>query len=254
MSEIIAEAILPAETLQQYVDTFTPLVDEGCVHFNDGGIHTTIADPANIAMIAPAELDSAAFESYDAPGAATIGVNFVTLDERLSKAGAGELVHLAVDMETRKLTLEYGNATHAVGMIDPDAIRNEPDGPDLELPNQATLVAEDVRDALDHVEMVSDHVEIAADPDAEAVTFVGAGDIDDTTVTFDADDILWADVQAETMSLFSHDYLDELTSPMPADAEVTLTFGDEFPMLLDWEACEGHLSVHQIIAPRIQSD
>lgn len=254
MSEIIAEAIIEASTLKQYVDVFTPLVDEGRIHFNDDGITTRVCDAANVAMIAPATLDAAAFESYDAPGAATIGVSFVTLSERLGAANSGDLVHLKVDMETRKLRLSYRNIDQSVAMIDPDAIQQEPDLPDLDLPNELTVEAGDLDEAATVIDMVTDHIGIDARPDDREVALIGEGDVDDTTVTFGDEETIHADVPEDTWSLFSLDYVEELVKPMPGDAEVRIRFGDEFPMKLDWEACDGHLTVHELLAPRIQSD
>ena len=254
MSEIIADAIIDAGTLQQYVDVFTPLVAEGRIHFNDDGITTAVCDSANVAMIAPGRLDAAAFESYDAPGAATIGVSFDTLSERLGAANSGDLVRLRVDMETRKLKLDYRNISQSVGMIDPDAIRQDPDTPDIDLPNTMTVEAGALDEAATVIDMVTDHLGIDARPDDREVALIGQGDIDDTEVVFGDEETISADVPEDTWSLFSLEYVEELIDPMPADAEVTLTFGDEFPMLLDWEACEGRLTVHQMLAPRIESE
>ena len=50
------------------------------------------------------------------------------------------------------------------------------------------------------------------------------------------------------------EYLTEFASPMPDSAEVELWFGDEHPIVFDYEACDGALTVHGMMAPRISSN
>lgn len=262
MSEIIAECILSKRALTQWAETFTasgtgtdPFVQEVKAHFNNDGVRVAAVDPANIAMIAPATLSPRAFESYDAPGSVTIGVNLTTLLDRVGHADADDLLHLAVDMETRKLQIEYGAADLRMGLIDPEAIRSEPDAPDIDLPNTVTLTGAALAEALDIVEMVSDHVEIECDPDAREVVFRGGGDIDDATVAYGDEDLADpTDVPESTLSLFSIDYLQAFADPIPDDAAVTLALGDEFPTVWEWSALDGAFEVTEMCAPRIQSN
>lgn len=254
MSEIIAEFTVDAAVLEQYVETLTPLVDEAKIHVNDDGLAARVVDPANVGMYCPVTLSADAFESYDAPGAATIGVSLTTLAERIGAANAGDLVHLAVDMETRHLQIQYRNIDHHMALIDPDSIRGEPDRTELDLPNSITLTGAALDEAITAVDMVSDHIELVGAPGDKEVRFVGEGDIDNTTVTFGREEVADADVTEGAASLFSLEYFEELADPIPKDAEVTLQFGEEFPVIWDWEASEGFQQSHAMLAPRIRSD
>lgn len=260
MSEIIASGIIDASALEQWAETFTastgsnsPLVHEAKVHFNEDGISVSAADPANVAMVAPTTLHARAFESYESPGSATVGIDLTTLLDRIDYANAGDLIEWAIDMETRHLSLEYGAAEIEMALIDPESIRKEPDEPDLPLPNTVVLEASDLEDAVEIPEMVGDHVEISCDPEAREVVFAGAGDTDSATVRFGDEELIDADVNEATMSLFSLSYLEAFVGPMPTGAEVTLELGDEFPMVWEWSALEGDFEVRQMCAPRIQS-
>jgi len=256
MSEIIVSGSIESGRLQQFVDVVTALVDEGRVHFNDDFMHTQVVDPANVAMHLPVELDAAGFESYDAPGAATIGLNFNRLDEILGVADDSDLVEIEIDMETRHLHLSFNGVEQSIAMIDPDAIREEPDTPDdLDLPNMAVIEGRDFARALEIAELNSDHVDVLGRPDAEQVlVFRAEGDTDEGRVGFGIDDCVGTQIQDRTESIFSLEYLQEFASPMAADAEVEIWFGHEFPIRLSWSACEGHLSVESMLAPRIQSE
>jgi len=155
--EITTSGIIQADVLQQYVDTLSSLVDECKIHFGDAGLSARAVDPANVAMV-DAELSKHAFESYDSPGEVRIGVALDKLDEKLGSANSDDLVEFGLDMETRHLRLRYRTVEHKMALIDPDAIRKEPDMPDLELPNYAELFSDDLQEARKNVALVTDHL------------------------------------------------------------------------------------------------
>jgi len=250
--ESVVSGIISASALQQYVDVFTPIVDEGRVHFGDDGIYTGVVDSANVAM-QEAELSRNAFEAYDSPGAATIGVSFNRLDEVLDVADSGALVHFGVNMETRKLELQFDGVEQDVATIDPDAIRQEPDQPDVDLPNMAALTQAQLDQAIEVADLNSDHIEVVGATDG-SVTFVGSGDIDEGRVVFEDADLSFAEVNEDTSSLFSLEYVTELHDPVPKGVEVELWFGEEFPMKWHWKSEDGALTVDASLAPRIRSD
>lgn len=260
MSEIIAEGILPASTLRQFLGVFTAkkgssrFIKEGKLHWNDDGMTVRAVDASNVCMANPVRLSNHAFESYDSPGSATIGIDFETLETRIAPADADQLVHLAVDMETNRLRIEYGRASLSMGMIDPESIRAEPDVPDLDLPNRAVIEANAFGDALTIADMIADHIHISADPDDEHVRLHTRGDIDDAEVTLGYDDLIDAKLTDATESIFSISFLESIEKPIPGDAEVELNFGNEYPVKIDWYGCDGELSVNTMTAPRIQSD
>lgn len=253
MSEIVAEGIIDADALTQWVETFTPLVEEGAVHFDDAGLTTRVVTPGQVVLIGPVEFDQRAFESYHAEGQAVVGLPFGEVEHRLDAADADDLVDVAVDMETRHLRLRYRNVEHTVALIDPDALRNEPDIPDVDVPNTVTIEGAVLDEAIDQADLVSDHITIECDPDAREMVFVGQGDTDTATVSASDDDLLDpTTIEAETESIYPQEFMAGVASPIPDDAEVRLRLGDEFPMHLDWQAADGDLNVHQMIAPRIQ--
>lgn len=262
MSEIVAEGIVEAGRLEEYLKVYharpsgveSAFVDECKIHFDGEGLHVTVCDAAAVAMIGPSHLSKRAFESYEAPGRVTIGLNLARLLKFLKPADAGTLVHFGVDMETRRLKFEYGAADLEMGLIDPESIRSEPDVPDVELPNWFIITGEQLSDALEIADLVSDFVNVRVDPDAGTVAFATQGDIDSGAVEYEASDCFDSEFSEASESIFSLDYLRTLAEPIPSDAELTVDVGDEFPMVLEWEGVDGHLSVRQTLAPRIQSD
>ena len=254
--ESVVSGIVAADVLQTFIDVHTELVDEGRIHFNDTGLRTSVVDPANVAMHSPVELSRDAFEHYESPGSVTLGVDFNRLDEILDVADSGTLIEFSINMETRHLELRFDGVEQSVVMIDPDSIRGEPDTNDLDLPNTVVLSGKQIDRALTVADLNSDHVNLVGytdHADGEVVAFEADGDTDSGRVGYRDEDCIAADVSDAVESIFSLDYWVDLLNAAPDDAKVELQFGDEFPVYIQWQACDGHLSVNSMLAPRIQS-
>jgi proliferating cell nuclear antigen len=253
-TDYVVTGIVQADRLETFAETLRGLVTEAKLHFGDGGIRTSAVDPANVAMFHDTAINRSGFESFESPGQVVHGVNLDRLVELLDGAASDDLVEFGIDMETRKLDIRYRGIEHRMGLIDPDSVRKEPEQPDLDLPNHVVLSGEQIHEAIDNCEITSDHVFVRGDPTAEAVTFAAQGDVDETTVTYDAGECERFDVSADAESVFSIEYLVDMKAEMPDDALVAIHFGEEFPIWWEYEADDGALEVIGMIAPRIRSD
>jgi len=251
--DTILAAVAEKSVLQQYIDTLRSLVSEARIHFSGEGLYASAVDPANVAMFQEVTLSPQAFESYDCPGSVRIGVNLERFEEVLSPAGSSDLVTLSVDMESRMLNLDYGTVSQSVALIDPDAIRDEPDDPDIDLPNTVDLRGQDLSQTIEALALTGDHFTIEGKPQARQVEFHTEGDTDETVVTYGDGDVEDADVAEAEQSIFSLDYFEDLLSVVPDSAVVTVRFTDEMPMRVNYDAQDGDLTVRFMIAPRIQN-
>jgi proliferating cell nuclear antigen len=245
------KAIVSADTLRETLDSVSVLVDECKIHLDQDGLSIRAVDPANVGMV-DLELGAAAFESYEADGG-VIGVNLSRLEDIAGMAEAGQLVHLELDEETRKLHIAIDGLEYTLALIDPDSIRQEPDIPDLDLASEIVVEGAQLDRGITAADMVSDHIRLRVDPDAEAFYIEAEGDTDDVDFRLDRDDLI--DLSAgDADSLFSLDYLKDMNKAIPGDAEVTIELGEEFPVKLHYEFAEGQGHVTYMLAPRIQSD
>ncbi len=244
-------AIVSADTLQATLDSVGVLVDECKIHLEGGGLEIRAVDPANVGMV-DLTLDSSAFESYEADGG-LIGVNLVRLQDIAGMADSDQLVHLELDEETRKLHISIDGLEYTLALIDPDSIREEPDLPDLDLPATIVIEGRDIDRAVTAADMVSDHIELGVDEDEETFYVKAEGDTDDVHLELGAGDLIDL-VVGSASSLFSLDYLKDMNRAIPADAEVTMELGEEFPVKLHFDIAEGEGTVTYMLAPRIQSN
>ncbi|WP_435078507.1 DNA polymerase sliding clamp [Halococcus sp. AFM35] len=245
------DAIVSAGTLGTALDSVSVLVEECKLHLNDDEIAIRAVDPANVGMV-DLTLSADAFESYEADGG-VIGVNLSRLQDIAGMAGSDDLVHLELDEETRKLHISIDGLEYTLALIDPDSIRQEPDIPDLDLPAKIVLEGRDIDRAVTAADMVSDHIALGVDEDAEQFYVDAEGDTDDVHFELDTEDLIDL-TPGPAHSLFSLDYLKDMNKAIPGDAEVTIDLGEEFPVKLHFAVAETEGSVTYMLAPRIQSD
>ena len=248
------DAIIETDVLVDWLETFQSVVDEARVHIREDGLYAIPVDPANVAMVEQT-LHATAFESYDATEF-DIGVNLETLQDYV-EAGDEELVHLEYNAEIATLEIHCGAVDLEMACIDPDAIRNDGTIPDV-FDGMATDVTLDAG-AFDHavsvVGMVSDHVVVDSDPNRDPPLEVSAkGDTDKATVGFEHSLHEGSEVTGEGESLFSLEYLEDLTGAIPKDAELRVRAGDEWPMVMDYEYADGGVTARMMCAPRIRSE
>ncbi|WP_280536006.1 DNA polymerase sliding clamp [Halopenitus sp. POP-27] len=245
------KAIVSASTLQDALDSVSVLVDECKIHLNEEELAIRAVDPANVGMV-DLSLEAAAFESYEADGG-VIGVNLARLQDIAGMANSGDLIHLELDEETRKLHIEIDGLSYTLALIDPDSIRQEPDIPELDLPAEIVLEGAQIDRGITAADMVSDHIRLRIDEAAEAFSIEAQGDTDDVDLNLERDDLI--DLTAGPAdSLFSLDYLKDMNKAIPKDAEVIVELGEEFPVKLHYSFAEGMGNVTFMLAPRIQSE
>ncbi len=244
-------AIVSAETLRTTLDSVSVLVDECKIHLTEAGLEIRAVDPANVGMV-DLDLEAAAFESYEADGG-IIGVDLSRLEDIAGMADAGQLIQLELDEETRKLHIHIDGLEYTLALIDPDSIRQEPDLPDLDLPARIVIEGRDIDRAVRAADMVSDHIALGVDQEAEHFYVDAEGDTDDVHLELEAVDLIQLEL-GDAHSLFSLDYLKDMDKAIPANGEVEVELGEEFPVKLHFDIAEGLGNVTYMLAPRIQSE
>src|SRR6056297_4225595 len=217
-------AIVSADTLKAALDSVSVLVDECKIHLEDDGLEIRAVDPANVGMV-DLRLDAAAFESYETDGG-LIGVNLSRLEDIAGMADSGQLVHLELDEETRKLHIAIDGLEYTLALIDPDSIRQEPDLPDLDLAAEIVIEGRDIDRAVTAADMVSDHIALGVN-EADEYFYVDAeGDTDDVHLELTREDLIDLTV-GPAHSLSSLDYLKDMNKAIPNDGEVSVELGEE---------------------------
>lgn len=243
-------ATIRSEYLQSTLDALGALVSECRLEFGPGGLSASAADPASVALV-EASLDADAFDVYDAEGE-LVGVDIDRLGEVIGMAASGQTVELLLDAETRRLHVVIDELAYTLGLIDPAAIREPPAIDESAFIHAARAVVEggEIDRFVGAAGMVADHLALGVD-EADAALYVDAeGDTDHVSLRLAAVDLKAFDA-GDAHSLFSLDYLRDVTTPMPADGPVALRLGTEVPVQFDFETADGAGSVTYLLSPRL---
>jgi proliferating cell nuclear antigen len=245
------QAAITGGDIKEFVGTLRAIVDEAKFNVGPDGIRVRAVDPANVAMD-DGVLSAGAFESYTA-SEGILGLNLERLEEVLKLANKGDLVELSFDTNTFKLVIHIDGVEFTMACIDPDSIRMEPEIPDMDLPVSFTTDEAQISRGVKAADMVSDHIQLRCDETEQAVFIEAFGDTDDVSLELTEEE--YTELTAvDAEALFSLDYVNDIVREFPTGAEITITFGTDFPMMIEYEFADGECEILSMIAPRIRSD
>ncbi|WP_435364555.1 DNA polymerase sliding clamp [Haloarchaeobius sp. DYHT-AS-18] len=243
------KAIVDVGTLDAYLDILGALVEEAIIELTEDGLHTRANDPGNVALV-DVTLPAAEFESYTANGG-ILGIDIATLKNAIGLAsGKDALVTLELNAETYKVDVSGHDFNYAVAPIDPDAIRSRPGTPDLPRTNTIDIDAGQLKRAASGVDLVDDHLKLLAHAEEGELHVIGDGDTDDLEFYFGEDDLYGTDIEEDTETLLSLDYVEKTVAQMAGT--VTVTLSGEFPGIFEFE--RAGTTAEYTIAPRVQRD
>ncbi|MDI6889154.1 MAG: DNA polymerase sliding clamp [Methanocellales archaeon] len=244
------KAVINADILKDSIEAISTLVDEAKLKLSKDGISINAVDPANVAMISFG-LHPDAFESYECTDG-EIGLNLETLVDILSMTERSDKIEIELDPEEHNLLLKMGGLAYTLSLIDLAAMRKEPKVPSLELPAKVTLKGSDLRLAIKAAEKVSDHLALGVD----GSTFFMEAESDTNRVRFQLtkDELISLDASGPARSLFSLDYLSDMSKAISKANEVTVHLGKDYPVKINFSVAGGKGKVEYLLAPRIESD
>jgi proliferating cell nuclear antigen len=245
------QAAIMGGEIKEFVGTLRAIVDEAKFNIRPDGIRVRAVDPANVAMN-DGVLSAGAFESYGA-SEGVLGINLERLDEVLKLANKGDLVEFSFNTNTFKIVIHIDGIEFTMACIDPDSIRREPEIPDMDLLASFTVDEAQISRGVKAADMVSDHIQLRCDETKQAVFMEADGDTDDVCLELTKEEYI-AITAVDAKALFSLDYLKDISRKFPKGAEISITFGTDFPMMIEYEFADGEGQITSMIAPRIRSD
>lgn len=248
--ELTMKIIMEAGFFQDVVDALDAIVEEGKVNFLDNLIRIWMIDPGKVAGvyidIKPDEYDQIMHYSVQNDGF-TQGINLARLDKLLNQADADDPVQLEFGKKHKwRFQLSMPSIEAYIAGIDPESMREEPDRPGLDLPAQFTMSGESFSDAVKLNDMFSNFSTIAVED--HQVIFLAEGDQDSGKFNLEEGegDLEFSQHPDERVeSMFSMDYLKDLSKVLKNYDELQIKAGDEFPIMIDAGLFE------YMVAPRI---
>ena len=236
-------------------DVFTAistLVDEASFDVTPDRISLRAMDPSRVAMV-DFLMEKSAFDEYNATEKMKICMNMSELLKLLRRAGRDESVELSLDEKTGQFRIVIkGRYNRSFNMPTLEATEEEIPTPNITFNARATLTTEGLRQALDDVALVSDHVRI--ETDGENILMNAKGDLMGANIEMQkgSDALLSVESKEPSKATFSLSYLTEIVKAAGATSDVVaIEFSTDMPIRLDFkQQYEGKLAYY--LAPRIE--
>ena len=243
------KAVIGAEKLKDAIESISTLVDEAKFKLTTDGISVRAVDPANVAMVS-LDLAKDAFDSFEATEG-ELGIDLTKLNGIMEMADKSDNIELILDETAHKLIIQMRGLSYTMSLLDPSSIRKEPKVPSLDLPAHIIIRGEDLKRAVRAAEKVSDYMSMGVRGD---VFFMEAeGDTDNVKLEMTKDQLV--DIKAgEAKSLFSLDYLTDISKIAGKTEEVSIDLGKDYPLKVRFKIAQGHGEVSYMLAPRVESE
>lgn len=244
------KAVINAEVFKDAIETVSTLVDEAKFRLTKDGMTARAVDPANVAMVA-FSLNAKAFETFEATDG-EIGVDLTRLMDILGMASKEDKIELSLNEETRKMEIRTGTLAYTLSLLDPSSIRKEPKVPNLDLPAKIVLNGNELKRAVKAAEKVSDHMALGV----KGKTFFieAEGDLDKVRLEIPETSLISIEAKNDVRSLFSLDYLSDLSKSLGKSEHVIIDLGSDYPVKFSFNIAGGNGSVTYLLAPRIESE
>ncbi len=243
------KAVIGAEKLKDVIESISTLVDEAKFKLTADGLSVRAVDPANVAMVS-LDLSKEAFDSFEATEG-ELGIDLTKLNGIMEMADKGDNIELDLDETAHKLVLRMRGLSYTMSLLDPSSIRKEPKVPALDLPSHIIIRGEDLKRAVKAAEKVSDYMSMGVS--GEIFFMEAEGDTDNVRVEMTKDQLIDFN-PGEAKSLYSLDYLTDISKIAGKASEVTIDLGKDYPLKIRFKICEGHGEVSYMLAPRVESE
>jgi proliferating cell nuclear antigen len=243
------KAVIGAEKLKDAIESISTLVDEAKFRFTTDGLSVRAVDPANVAMVS-LDLSKEAFDSFDSTEG-ELGIDLTKMNGIMEMADKGDNIEIDLEETAHKLVIRMRGLSYTMSLLDPSSIRKEPKVPTLELPTHIIVRGEDLKRAVKAAEKVSDYMSMGVN--GEIFFMEAEGDTDNVRVEMTKDQLI--DFKpGEAKSLFSLDYLTDISKIAGKAGEVTIDIGKDYPLKIRFKISDGHGEVSYMLAPRVESE
>ncbi len=243
------KAVIGAEKLKDVIESISTLVDEAKFKLTADGLSVRAVDPANVAMVS-LDLTKEAFDSFEATEG-ELGIDLTKMNGIMEMADKGDNIELDLDEAAHKLVLRMRGLSYTMSLLDPSSIRKEPKVPTLDLPSHIVIRGDDLKRAVKAAEKVSDYMSMGVSQ--ESFFMEAEGDTDSVRVEMTKDQLI--DFKpGEARSLYSLDYLTDISKIAGKASEVTIDLGKDYPLKVRFKISEGQGEVSYMLAPRVESE
>lgn len=250
------KAIITTKGLKELHSTLKDTVDEVRLRFASDGVHVLAVDDTEVSLIS-LHVTPKAFSTYEVEEPVNICIDLDKLEKFLKVPESDANIEMSYNAEKNTLVLKAGNVRRTLALLNEDRVKGVK-VPNLNLPAQVSFPAEEFKRAVKASEAVNDAVHFLVHADGFRMSAIGISETLELDFTKEECGVFVNDTSASkepskgTRSLYAQDYLARAAKTM--GQTVTVSFGTDYPCILDYDVMDGNGTARFLLAPRIESE
>lgn len=235
--------------LKAFYDILRALVPEVRLMITPDGWNTLAVDTANVAMVS-VNLPKDQFAAYQDETKSEIGLDLGKLKNMLEAMKDPESrITIERVKDTQRIKATDGRYSYTISPLDPATLRKRPNPPNLALPASIAIDGKELHETIRALAHISDKVKMTVSKEGGLACYAD-GDTDHLRKDLPAgvDSKL---PETPLTSLFSLDYLSDMTRAMKDVGTVTISMSQDHPVRFDF-ITEG-MECSYLLAPRLEA-
>jgi proliferating cell nuclear antigen len=237
---------IEAKTMEAFCNILTALIHESRLTITEkDGIITRAVDTANVALV-QVTLPPTAFTEYKVEKC-QVGMDVHKWKGAIGVMKADATVTIEIPKDGR-ITLSDGGYDYKITPLDCNTIRKDPNVPGFQLPNALEIESKEYIEAIRALAIIGDKIKFTIS--GSSLELAAEGDTDFLKKEIPGERPAGKKNETAASSLFSIEYLKEITKGLKHTDKVTIHLGIDHPVRFDFMA--GEIEASYVIAPRIE--
>jgi proliferating cell nuclear antigen len=238
--------ISDANSWKRSVDAIAALIDEGTFEFSEEGMVLKAMDPSQIAMV-DFSMSKKAFKAYEVGEKQSIGVDFSELSRVMRRAHPEDTV--TMELKGNKLEVVYQGKTNRKFLLPLIDATAHPNKPKIEFDSNIKVPANDIKEVLADVELVSNYV--VFDANDKQLSITSESESGKAEITLPKDAVLELESKAPSRAMFPLEYLKNMVRNTDTSTVLQIRLKKDNPLEMEYVIGEGKVSY--FLAPRIEN-
>ena len=250
------EAEIGVGRLINCIEPIMAIYDRAVLNIVADGWKVNMVDPANGALIS-LELQRDAFDKFEydftdgSEDRIKIGMDFGDLLGMLRLWEEGKKVELELDEHAKKLFVKSDIFDYSISLSEPSSLRREPKIPEPNFSVQVIVKAEEFGRAIRAMERLSDTVNVGVEGEQ---FYMEAKDKSNVLRSVLRKVFPLKKEPGNFHSRYSLEYLSAMCKGMGHVENITLNFGMDYLLQINFDAGAGNQKVSYLLAPRIDHE
>jgi len=239
------------DVFRTLISAVAEIIDEGIFKISDKGMSLTAPDRAMVAVV-DLNIKPQIFESFKVEGEEKLGIDIPNFLSILKRAGGKDKVSL--ELKDSKLSIVIENSSKRSFTLPLLEISEEevPNIEQLEFKARVKMKPEVLQSGIEDASVVTDSVVLEATPSVFVMR--AEGDVTSARLELEkgSESLLELEVKEEIKARYPLDYLRKMVKVARIANEVTVEWGNDYPMKMSFEM--NGASISFVLAPRVTEE